>query len=776
MNVHNRNSSSLQEQNVLSRLWYMYFPHWPVFVLMILFFLGAAWVYIRYSQPLYEAKAVLLIKDPKKGEDYSKVVESLNQMTAKKIIENELEVIRSRALMAQVVMKLGLYASYYNKTSLLMRSVYHSPVKIIAKDPAQIKESIKPIPFTIDTASKKIYTVTNAYPLNEWVQTPYGVLMFSMTVYRPQNNTAYFFTIENTAKVTQRLVDRLEVEEVNKLSSVVRLSIKDAHGTRAEDILNELMDAYNRAAVNEENHLAKNTLDFVDGRLQSVAQQLEGIEKRLQDYKTQNGAVDISSQGTIYLQYISDASRRYADASTQLSVLEQLERYVQSKSGTGGIVPSTLGVSDPLLTDLLSKLYGYELQYERVKRTTAENNPVVLSLKDQIEKIKPGILENIQSQKYALQATVDQLYQTINRHTAVLHTIPQKEKDMLEITRNQAIINNLYNFLLQKKEEASLSLSSSIVNSRIIDKAQASFGPVSPNHQIIYLIACLSAFALPGIFIGMREAANGAVLFRHEIDSYTNVPVIAEIIHYPGKSHLVTGNGKRTFIAEQFRHLRASLSFLGIKGGQNTIMVTSAVSGDGKSFVLANLANTLALAGKKVLMIDFDLNQPTLSLKFGLTPTEGLSEYLKTDFWKDEYIQAIPSNNKLFLLSAGLSLPENPTELLLGNSVTSLLRDLKSKFDYLIIDTPPVGALTDAYLLSSFVDATLFVIRHQHTPKSFIRRFDEQQQINELKNIAFVFNGIKARGFHKTTAYGYGYGYGYIRDEQAIYGKRVLSV
>jgi capsular exopolysaccharide synthesis family protein len=274
----------------------------------------------------------------------------------------------------------------------------------------------------------------------------------------------------------------------------------------------------------------------------------------------------------------------------------------------------------------------------------------------------------------------------------------------------------------------------------------------------------------------MREAANGTILFRHEIDAFTKVPVIAEIIHHNGKNQLVTGSGKRTFIAEQFRHLRASLSFLGIRGSQQTILVTSAVSGDGKSFVLANLANSIALTGKKVLMIDFDLNQPTLSLKFGLTPQEGLSEFLKNDFWKDEFIQSVPGNHNLSLLPAGISLPDNPTELLLDNSVSGLFKHLKTKYDYLIVDTPPVGVLTDAYLLSQYADATLFVIRHQHTPKSFIRRFDEQNTINELKNIAFVFNGIKARGFHKSTAYGYGYGYGYIRDEQSLYGKRVLSV
>lgn len=274
--------------------------------------------------------------------------------------------------------------------------------------------------------------------------------------------------------------------------------------------------------------------------------------------------MDISSQGTLFLQNVSQVDQKLSDVNMQLSQLNQVENYVKSKDNSSGIVPSTVGINDQMLSDLVSKLYDSELQYEKMKRTTPENNPMMIALENQIEKFKPSILENIQNQKASLEASRNNLYTTNNHFSSVLQSLPQKERDLIEISREQNVKSGIYNFLLQKREEAELSLRAAITDNRVVDKAQSSFGPVSPNSMVIYAIAGILALLLSVGFVSIREIFKRTILFRHEIEAYTSIPVIGEIVYENSKEPLVIGNGKRTFIAEQFRNLRTSLPYTGI--------------------------------------------------------------------------------------------------------------------------------------------------------------------------------------------------------------------
>ena len=569
----------------------------------------------------------------------------------------------------------------------------------------------------------------------------------------------------NPKKVALSLVSQLDVSPASKLSSVIDLKIRDEVPKRSEDILNGLLAAYNNAAIKEKNIMAANTLAFLDERLNVVGHDLDVIGQKLQHYKSDRGAIDISSQATSFLQNVSTNDQKMSDVNLQLSVLDQIEKYVKSKENKGNLVPSTVGITDPQLPQLLSKLYDLQLQYEKLKKTTGENNPMMVSINDQIEKIRPGILDNINNQKASLQASINSLNSTNDQYSSVLQTIPQKERDLVDISREQNIKSNIYNFLLQKREETSLSLLSSMPDSRIVDKAQSSLTPVSPKVKMIYLVAIFLAFALAFGIITANEIFGRTILFRHEIESYTSIPVIGEIAYEKSKAPLVIGDGKRTFIAEQFRNLRTSLPYIGLNGEKKRLQVTSTISGEGKSFIVVNMGMGLALAGKKVVVIEFDLNFPTLCEKLNVSViNKGLTDYLMGNAEPGEIIQRTPLNENLYIIPAGW-LPDNPSELIMSEKVPELLNHLSGIFDYIIIDTAPVGLLSDAYILSTYCDATLYVVRHKHTRKVSLQRLDENNKIHELKNIAIVFNGVQSRGFGK-NGYGYGYGYGYSHKEK----------
>jgi capsular exopolysaccharide synthesis family protein len=749
-------------ENVISQLWSKYFPYWPLFAFFMIVAILAVRFYLRNTVPIYETTATILIKDEKKGEDDSRIIESLNLLSTKKIIENEIEVLKSKDLMMQVVKRLHLYAPMYEQGKRRDTPAYaSSPVSIEVSNPDSLNP-IEKVFFSYDVTSRKVTIENKQYSLNQWVNTPYGTLKFTQQSGKSQG--PLYFSLVNPKVVAFALVSNLEVAAANKLASVINLTLRDEISKRSEDILNDLIAVYDNASLREKNKLADNTLVFLDERLGIVSHDLDSIESKLKQYKSSTGAVDISSQGTLFLQNVSVNDQKLGDVNNQLNTLDLVENYVKSKDISGSI-PSTNGISDPTLPQLLSKLYEDQLQYEKLKRTMGENNPAVLNQKAEIDRIKPGILTNIESQRENLQASKNNLNATNNRYSSMLQSIPQKEKDIVEITREHNIKSNNYNFLLQKQEETKLSLLSSIGDSRVIDKAQTALTPVASKKTLIYIGSLLFAFALAVGLVTINEMFKRTILYRREIEAYTSIPVIGEIIYQKSKDPLVIGNGKRTFIAEQFRNLRTTLPYMGLNGERKKLQVTSTVSGEGKSFIVANLGVGLALAGKKVVVIEFDLSDPTLCDKLNVTEiNKGLTDYLTGDVKPEEIILPTSVHEKLFVIPAGW-LPENPSELIMSEKVPELLKYLSSKFDYIIIDTAPVGLLSDAYVLSHYCDATLYVVRHKHTRKASIQRLDANNKINELKNMAIVFNGIRSRGFGG-NGYGYGYGYGYIHKEK----------
>lgn len=754
-----------KETNIGQQLISKYLPYWPLLIIFVLLAFAGAYAYLRYTTPIYEASATIIIKDERRGaggED-SKLLESLDIIASKKTIENEIEVLQSRALMEKVVKALYLYAPVTREGKLKSGDGYvSSPIMIEAKYPDSI-QGYEKIVFSYDKNSQTVVLNNkDKYPVNEFVTTPYGVLRFLPNRYQysalNSGNKQLYFSLDEPQNVAAGLLMGLKISP-NKQSAIVEISYKDPIPQRAVDILNQLITLYDQVSVSEKNVLARNTLAFVNEQLKGVAQELDSIEKKIQQYKSGTGAVDIGTQGGFYLKNVGENDQKLGDINMQLSMLGQVEKFVNERQTGEMLAPSTLGVSDPSLGNLLTQLQTSQLEYDKLKKTVGENNSGLKALESQINKLRPTIVDNIRNQKQSLSASKQSLSATNSGYNSLLATVPQKERQLLEISRQHSTKANQYQTLLQKQQELEMSLASVISNSRIVDKALAGKVPVSPKKMMIYMMALMGAFGgFAGVII-IKDSLTGKIKFRNEIEKMTSIPIIGEIAYEKTESPLVIEKGTRSFVAEEFRKLRISLSFLGIDSNHKKLLLTSSISGEGKSFIAANLAVSLSLTGKKVVLVDLDLNRPTLSSILNVHYEDGVSEFLNGEKKADEIINKLDTHENLYFISAG-SLPENPTELLANGKVNSLIAYLERNYDMVIIDTSPAVLVTDAFILSRLCDATLYVIRHNYTPKMLIKRIDENNQINPINNPAIIFNGLKSRGMFRNN-YGYGYNYVY---------------
>jgi tyrosine-protein kinase Etk/Wzc len=753
-----------EEEESIVQVMANYLPYWPLFLVFLVVAMAGAYIYLRYAVPQYEATATIIIKDEKKGSDDSKLMESLDQINTKKIIENEVEVLQSTSLVNTVVKKLHLYAPLFQEGKSI--SAYQSsPLIVEVQNPDHFKWAER-IDLEYDAQKGAVLLDKNfSGPINQWLNTPYGTLKFiPNNIYLPDaENKPFFFALYPVKSVAIGIVASLKVAASSKLSSVIDLSYRDENPKRAEDILNELIVAYTDAALQEKNTLAKNTLAFIEVRLAIVSKDLDSIEAKLQKYKAGTGAVDISRQGQLYLENVSANDKRLSDLNMQISVLDQLEKSASIPNNVS-MLPSTLGINDPALTQQMTSLSNLQMQYDKLKTTVAENNPVLLSLREQINQVKPTILNNIQSQRKSLESNRGSLYSTGGTYNSALSSIPKKERQLIEISRDQNIKNGIYSFLLQKREESELSYASNLSDSKVINYAQSSRFPVSPKKILIYLLAFAAAIGLPIAYITAKESLSPKVMYRKEIEGLTTLPVVGEISFNTVKETLVVQPGKRTVIAEEFRKIRATLSALGIDAQHRKILVTSSISGEGKSFVAANLATSISLTGKKVVLVDMDLHNPGLGKFFSIKEQPGVSDYLigKKDI--KDVVYNIPGNENLFYISSG-ELQQDSSELLENGKAETLIAQLDAAYDIVVIDTAPVVLITDAFLLSSLCDATLYVVRHKFTPKILISRIDSNMEINPIKNPGIIFNGVKTRGFFKNN-YGYGYNYVYSYDNK----------
>lgn len=755
------------KDNLFSILAGKFIPFWPLFLGLFLLGLLGSWTYLFFATPKYSVSAALIVNDEKKGVDDSKIMESINVFTSKKIVENEVEVLHSKELINEVVYELNLYAGLYESKLLKNIPAYDSsPIHIRLKnpnDPSYYKDDFKQH-FSFDSKKNLVQIDAKSYPIDEWVKNPFGgdyIKFVSNPHFVPSSDedASFYFAFTHPKTIANGIYNNLLVASSSKLSTVVRMNYVDAVTKRGEDIVNQLIESYTQQSSRERDTLASNTLAFVDNRMERVGIELKEVEKELEAYKSSEGVVNISEQGSLYLNNVGEYDRRIGDIELQLAVLRKVENYVVSKNKTSGIVPSTLGINDPILSQLLDRLYDAEIEYEKLRKTTAENNPILVAVRNKINKIRPGILENVNSQKSNLRASLGNLASSSGKYNSALQVLPEQERRLVEITRKKKSITELFDFLAQKREETALSYAPTQSDARVIETAEASTQPVSPKKLFVYMFALFVSVALGILIASGKELFSSKILFRSEVERYSKLPILGELAFLDQKdTDVLVNNHKDVFIIDQFRHLLSSLGLYQRSSKIKTLMVTSSIAGEGKSYVSANLAQTIAFSGKKVALLDMDLRNASLTTMFNLDEKLGVSDFLSSKAMFNTIVSKSDCA-ELYIIPCGEK-TLNSSELLASRKLEELFDTLYGTFDYIVIDTPPISMVSDASIISDFSDKSLLVVRHDYTPKYIGKRIDETLNSKNLKDSNIVFNGVKQRGIIAEN-YGYGHGYGY---------------
>lgn len=732
-----------------------YLRYWKWFVFSLVLTLVAAYVYLLFQQPVYQVQASLLIKDDKKGLSEENILKEMDIFAPKKVVENEIEILKSYTLLERVVERLGLDIQYFQQTPTGRREVYEtSPIRLIAEKPADIlfEEELE-----LSFPSRNTVTINDkTYPINKSVQTPYGRLRVFARKPIQDDTPDMVVRVMTKAQAAQSYQERLKVEPTSKASTVLMLTLEDAVPQKGESVLNQLLDEYNQASVADKNLVAANTLDFIEDRLQLISGELANVEKDVEIYKSSQGITELGTQAQAFLQTAQQNDAQLNQVNIQLGALADVERYIQNQTDKGGVAPAMMGLSDPVLTGLIGRVTELELQREQLARTTSESNPLLQSLDSQIKTAKSSIDENVQNMKSVLGTTRRQLLAQNSRLEGMIRTVPTKERQLLNITRQQAIKNNLYTYLLQKREETALSYAATVADSRTIDPARSGSEPVKPVRKLIFLLFAAVGLMLPVGVLAARDALNDRVLRRSDVEEATQVPILGEVIESrQGANAIVVTNRSRTVIAEQIRALRTNLQFLrNSQSGSQVLLFTSSISGEGKSFMSLNIGASLALIDRPTVILEMDLRKPKLHKALNMENVVGLSNYLIGQAEIDDIIQPVPGMENYFIITSG-PIPPNPAELLTGGRLEQLLQELRARYSYVLVDSPPIGLVTDAQLIAPHADATLYVVRHDLTPKNYLKMVDTLYREQRFQKLNLILNAVE----NGQTYYSYSYSY-----------------
>lgn len=756
-----------QETNVFIQLIQKYLPFWPLFALTIPVAMSISYIYLRAEVPIYVATAKVLLKDPNKGSGDSKVLDALNIFSEKKIVENEILVLRSSGLMEEVVRTFDLYATVYNQGKVRLEELYasNSPIRFVALQKDSIYSYGKHT-FKIDWKAGRVLINDQSVPFDSTVvlnNATYRLVM-NNTYNRNVIGKNYFVITRPVSAAAGEIIGSLRAAPLSASSTVLDVKLETPVPEKARDVLRRLFEVYNIDGIEDKNQIASKTLAFIDDRLNFVLHQLDSVEQNIEAYKNRESLYNVGTQGEAYLSKVQILDTRKAEVDLQLELLADIRNYVLSKGRRPGTVPSLSLITDPTLSTILGNLYAVEFELENASKVTGESSEPVIIAKEKIGRIKSDILENISNIKNNLSTIKNDVTANINLNNNLLKSIPQKERGLLEISRQKEIKSNIYSFLLQKREETAISSASTGADLRVIE-APSSYGPIRPVPKNFHLTGFIVGLLSAVFLVLLKEQFKSKVLFRDEIEDKTTVPFVGEVVQAGTSSPIVIEEGKRTVIAEQFRALRTNLAYMGLNDENKTLLVTSSVSGEGKSFMAINLAISFTLTGKKVALMEMDLRKPKLSKLMNVARDPGISNYVVGKATMEEIIRETSIPN-LFIIPAG-AIPPNPTELIGRPAYREMITYIKKEFDYVFIDTAPIGPVTDAQLLKEYGDVTLYVIRHDRTPKIFVKMINELNQQKKFNNMCIVFNGIKKRGIpignfgNANGGYGYGYGYGY---------------
>ena len=739
---------------------------WPWLLLSSLICIGIAFLKYKLEPPVYTASASILVQDDKKGTNFGEgnVLQEFGLLTNKSSVDNEVEIVKSRSLMESVVRALQLTTRYFVDGKVRKKELYlDRPVTLYFPDLGV--NAPKPAEYIINVKEHGSFELIDG---EKTIRGKIGdtlKLGSSLAILLPgpgrtldnwNNSIPLFINIGNFDVVTRMYSRSLRVGVPNKLVSVIDLGLNETLSDKAEIVLNKLVELYLQANVVDKNRTADSTVKFIDERLQLVFKELSGIENAIENFKTTNKLTDISEQAKLLLLNSSEYAKQQTEQEVQLSIVDELEKFLKANIQNTRAIPASLIMQDANFVALAQQYNVVQGERDKLLMSQTSSHPAVVAMAEQLRDIRLELLSSISSIKRGIEVGIRELKKRANSFENQIAGVPAKERIFLDYSRQQAIKQELYLFLLKKREETAISKSSTIANARVIDSAKSNGSPISPNRNKFLLIGLAIGILIPVAISYAKDFFNNKVSSLNDIAEHTKIPVLAEIGHNSDENSIAINSNSRSIIAEQFRTLRTQLQYVLPSSDEKFVLLTSSMSGEGKSFLSVNLCSSLALAGKKVILLELDLRRPKITDNLKLQQ-RGFTNYIVADDenW-EKWIQSSGVHENFKVLSSG-PLPPNPSELLMLPKTKKLFENLKSHFDYIIVDTAPIGLVTDAQIIAEYANLMLFIVRHKFTYKRQLKMIEKFQQRTRLTRVNIVINDIQL----PKTAYGYGYTYGY---------------
>ena len=778
-----------EEQVNIQEILFSYLIHWPWFVVSVMICIACAWGYLRLTTPVYNITATVLIKDEKKGSGASMSSE-LEKMgldgfvSSSNNVDNEIEVLRSKSLAREVVNNLGLFVTYMDEDEFPRKELYHtSPVQVSLTpqeadrlpDRMEVNMTLQP------TGSMDVQVIVG----EKEYQKQFDKLP---AVFPTDEGTVAFFENKDTLVVNQLkgknedrhitafisqpmavakgYIKALTIAPTSKTTSVAVLSLRNSNTQRGKDYINKLLEMYNINANNDKNEVAQKTAEFIDERIGIISKELGSTEQDLENFKRSAGITDLNSEAQIALTGNAEYEKKRVENQTQINLVMDLQRYM--KGNEYEVLPGNIGLQDAASAGAIDRYNQMLVERKRLLRTSTENNPTIINLDTSIRAMRTNVQATLDATLKGLQITREDLAREANRYSRRINDAPTQERQFVSIARQQEIKAGLYLMLLQKREENAITLAATANNAKIIDEALADDNPVSPRIMMIYLAALILGMGLPVGIIYLISLAKFKIEGRADVEKLTSLPVVGDVPLADEKSgSIAVFENKNNLMSETFRNVRTNLQFM-LEEGKNVILVTSTISGEGKSFISSNLAISLSLLGKKVVIVGLDIRKPGLNKVFDISKKEhGITQFLTNPTTNlMDLVQSSDVNRNLFILPGG-TVPPNPTELLARDGLEKAIETLKANFDYVILDTAPVGMVTDTLLIGRTADLSVYVCRADYTRKAEFAMINELADNNKLPNLCIAINGLDLQ----KRKYGYYYGYGKYGKYYG-YGKR----
>jgi capsular exopolysaccharide synthesis family protein len=750
------NQDELDVKELLLKVWYYKF--W--FFSAILLFLAAGYIYLRYTQPSFSSSAKIYIKDNRSGGTVSEemIFQDLGLMNTDKNVLNEIAILKSRNLMTDVVKELNLYYEWYKSGTIKTTEDYS---KVIAHvDTTTVKgtfyfTSLSSAEFKLSTEEEE---PGETYSFNQRIPFEKGFLVLTNPAQYEAPGEVFTLRILPPESAAGKYAKALGVKRESDWATLLNLSIETNVPQKSKDILDKVIGIYSRRSLKEKNEGYERTLGFIEERIRLLTDELGLVEQTIESFKERNEIAGEAGEAITELSgQLVEAESEKRRLAVQKEIIQELEALLSDPEKPFQMLPGSLAPENQRLTQLIEKYNESILRLNRLSTGAGPENPVVQRVQDQINALKENIFENIDRAYQEIDLTIQAAEDRREELQSEFRKIPQKERELLEIVRQQKIKESLYLYLLQKREEIALTISMATNNVRVVDWPRINAAPVSPKPTQVYAIAFSLGLTLPLGILLLVQLFNNRINSREDIKSMVSAPIIGEILEKSDSKNKLVGQGK-TQSAEMFRLLRTNLSFLLPTEKTPHVLVTSFESSEGKSFVAANLAQSLAITGKKVCILGLDLRKPKLHSYFKASVNQaGVTSYIMNKATLEEITNEHEEQPNLYYILSG-AIPPNPAELLLNDRFKELVQELREQFDIIIWDTAPVGLVADTRGIKDLADASLYIVKQGFSQKKSLSSLTDERKDYQLKNYAIVLNGIKEGSFYGYGRYRYGYG------------------